>query len=54
MTKSEEISLCGKFVENIKADNKPQALDNLNKIIESKINRRIQEKKEAILASKKF
>ena len=54
MTKQEEIKLCGKFIENIKADNKPAALENLSKVIESKIKNKIQEKKQNILASKKF
>lgn len=49
-----EIELCRKFVENMKQNNKPQAFSNLNAVIESKIAKRIQEKKEAILASKKF
>lgn len=54
MNKKIELDLCRKFVENMKQNNKPQALSNLNTIIESKIAKRIQEKKEAILASKKF
>lgn len=54
MTKQEEKQLCKQFVENLRLNNKPQALDNLNKIIESKLQNRIQSKKEAILASKKI
>ena len=45
---------CKEFVENLKSNNKPQALEILNKIIETKINNRIQLKKHAILASKNF
>ena len=54
MTKQEEIKQCKDFAKDIKENNKPAALLKLDKIIQSKIQRRIQEKKEAILASKKF
>ena len=45
---------CKEFVEQLKANNKPQALEILNKIIDKKIDQRIQSKKAAILASKNF
>lgn len=54
MTKQEEIKQCNDFVKAITENNKPVALLKLDNIIQSKIQRRIQDKKEAILASKKF
>jgi hypothetical protein len=42
------------FVKNIEADNKPAALKNLTDIVESKIRNRINQKKQAILSTKKF
>ena len=54
LTKQEEIKQCNDFVKAITENNKPVALLKLDNIIQSKIQRRIQDKKEAILASKKF
>lgn len=54
MATTETKKLCKEFVESIKADNKPQALNLFSKIINNKINDQIEEKKNLILKQYKF
>lgn len=44
--------LCKHFVSAMEADNKPEALQWFSRLMTTKINDRVQAKKEAILASK--
>lgn len=46
--------LCKEFVNHIAADNKPAALKTFNALIEKKIRQRIDQKKEALLSSRKI
>ncbi len=49
-----ERELCKQFVQDLEADNKPAALKSLTKCVEAKIQKRIEAKKNAFMAEKKW